>query len=92
MKTTGQSTAVDETTLSKLIKNLPEATHALTCSEVKQQEIDLAEIINCDHFSNSDRLLHVTAYLLKFVNNLKKSQSKYTTARKEDVIDFEGLQ
>ena len=78
-----QSTVVDETALSELVKNPPEATHVLTCSEANQQEMNLSEIINCDHFSNLDRLLRVTTYVLKFVNNYSQEVSIKVHNRQE---------
>ena len=45
--------------------------------------------INCDRFSTLDRLLRVTAYVLKFVRNIKKRLCKEASVNKEEVSEFE---
>ena len=62
----------NETVLAELVKNPPKETHAFTSSEEQPAEIYLSNIINCDHFSNLNSMLRVTAYVLRFVNKIKQ--------------------
>ena len=53
----------------ELVKEPPHVTHTLTTSEGKP--INLSEIIKCEEFGNYTSLLRVTAYILRFVNNVR---------------------
>ena len=62
----------NENALEELVKNPHEEIHALTSSEEPPAEINLSNIINCDRFSNLNSVLRVTAYMLRFVNKIKR--------------------
>ena len=79
----------NEPALAELVKNPPEVTHVLTTSRDHLTQINLSQIINCDRFSTLDRLLRVTAYVLKFVRNIKKRLCKEASVNKEEVSEFE---
>ena len=74
----------NESALAELVKNPPEVTHVLTTSRDHLTQINLSQIINCDRFSTLDRLLRVTAYVLKFVRNIKKRLYKEASVNKEE--------
>lgn len=73
----------NETALAELIKNPPEETHTLTSSEYTA-EINLLNIINCDHFSNLNSMLRVTAYMLRFVNKIKRRLLRHVEDNEEN--------
>ena len=79
----------NEPMLTELVKNPPEVTRILTTSQDHLTQINLSQIINCDRFSTLDRLLRVTAYVLKFVRTIKKSLCKEANVNKEEVSEFE---
>ena len=79
----------NEPALAELVKNLPEVTHILMKSRDHLTQFNLSQIINCDHFSTLDRLLQVTAYVLKFVRNIKQRLCKEASVNKEEVSEFE---
>ena len=53
----------------ELVKEPPQVTHTLTTSVGKP--INLSEIIKCEEFGNYTSLLRVTAYALRFINNVR---------------------
>lgn len=73
----------NETALAELIKNPPEETHTLTSSEYTA-EINLLNIINCDRFSNLNSMLRVTAYMLRFVNKIKRRLLRHVEDNEEN--------
>jgi len=73
----------NETALAELIKNPPEETHTLTSSEYTAK-INLLNIINCDCFSNLNSMLRVTAYMLRFVNKIKRRLLRHVEDNEEN--------
>ena len=74
----------NEATLSEVVKNLPNVIHMLASCEEIPTQVNLAEIINCQQISSLDRLLRVTAYVLRFVDNFKQRTSTRKSRMKEE--------
>ena len=68
----------------ELVKHPPELTHVLVASERNLAPINLSEIIKCEEFGTRDFLLRVTAYVLCFINNVKRKVTN--KANKHDKI------
>lgn len=84
--------SIDESALKELVKQQPEVTHSLVNSEENPSEADLNNIIDCDRFSDLTRLLRITAYVLRFVNNLKqRSQSPRTRKKRIKELTAEEI-
>ena len=74
----------NEAALSEVVKNPPNVIHVLaTCEEIPT-EVNLAEIINCQQISSLDRLLRVTAYVLRFADILKRRTATRKSGKKEE--------
>lgn len=56
----------------------------LASCEETQTEVNLAKTINCQQISSLDRLLPVTAYVLRFVDILKRRTSTHKSGKKEE--------
>ena len=50
--------------------------HALTASNEAENRNDISKLIDCARFSKLNRLLRVTAYVLRFIRNLKNRVQK----------------
>ena len=44
------------------------------CSLMVTTKVSISQVIDCKKFSNIERLLRVTYYVLCFINNSKKTQ------------------
>lgn len=80
----------NETTMSEIVKNPAGVARALTCTADYSSQINLSQIIKCDRFSDLDRLLRVTSYVLRFISNIKIFLAKETNVTEEEVNDFEN--
>ncbi len=69
-------TSVDAKASEELIKNPPNLVHALTASNEAENRNDISKLIDCARFSKLNRLLRVTAYVLRFIRNLKNRVQK----------------
>ncbi|XP_022785068.1 uncharacterized protein LOC111325508 [Stylophora pistillata] len=74
----------NEAALSEVVKNSPNVIHVLTTSDEIPTEVNLAKFINCQQVSSLDRLLRVTAYVLRFVDILKRRQQHARAERKKN--------
>ncbi len=68
--------SVDAKASEELIKNPPNLVHALTASNEAENRNDISKLIDCARFSKLNRLLRVTAYVLRFIRNLKNRVQK----------------
>ena len=76
-------TDTGEIAMSEIVKNPPEVVHTLTTPQVEPASlsVNLSEIIKCEEFSTYMSLLRVTAYVLRFIRNVKSKilkQRPYT--------------
>jgi hypothetical protein len=63
---------------SEVLKTTPRVYHSLSTTSTMKQEhsrVQLDELIDCNKFSNLNKLLRVTAYVLRFLRNLKSRVS-----------------
>ena len=74
----------NQAALSEVVKNPPNVIHVLTSCEEIPTEVNLAKIINCHQISSLNRLLRVTAYVLRFVDNFKQRTSTRKSRMKEE--------
>ena len=74
----------NEAALSEVVKNPPNVVHVLASCEEITTEVNLAEIINCQQISSLDRLFRVTAYVLRYVDILKRRTSTRKSRMKEE--------
>ena len=79
----------NEAALSEVVKNPPNVIHVLASCEEILTEVNLAEIINCQQISSLGRLLRVTAYVLRFVDILKRRTSTRKSGKKEELTKEE---
>ena len=79
----------NEAALSEVVKNPPNVIHVLASCEEILTEVNLAEIINCQQISSLGRLLRVTAYVLRFVDILKRRTSTRKSEKKEELTKEE---
>ena len=63
-----------DTTEAEVIKNPVATTHVLVSTS--GTKVCLSELIDCARFSSFTKLLHVTAYVLKFIETLRQPQAK----------------
>ena len=82
----------NEVALSEVVKNSPNVIHVSTSSDEIPTEVNLAEFINCQQVSSLDRLLRVTAYVLRFVDILKRRTSTRKSGKKEESTKGEDYQ
>ena len=57
---------------AELVKNPMPSTHAMVTSNIQVPTVNLEEIIQCTKFSTFNKLMHVTAYALRFVKGLRQ--------------------
>ena len=69
-----------------VVKNPLEVTHVLAASEGKPASINLTEIIKCEEFGTRDSLLRVTAYVMRFINNVRRKVKHKVNKRKQNEI------
>ena len=62
-----------DTALNEVVKKQPVVTHSLVTKGSKQNPPDITKSMNCENFCTLTRLFRVTAYVLRFINNVKKS-------------------
>ena len=79
----------NEAALSEVVKNPPNVIHVLASCEEILTEVNLAEIIHCQQISSLGRLLRVTAYVLRFVDILKRRTSTRKSGKKEELTKEE---
>ena len=77
--------------LVELVKHPPELTHVLVASERNLAPINLSEIIKCEEFGTRDFLLRVTAYVLRFINNVKRKVTNKANKHDEVITQNEQL-
>lgn len=80
------TTEVNYDAVLEVVKNPPEVTHVLAASEGKPASINLTEIIKCEEFGTGDSLLRVTAYVMRFINNVRRKVKHKVNKRKQDEI------
>ena len=61
-------------TEAETIKNSVATTHVLV--NTSETKVRLSKVIDCAKYSSFNKLLHVTAYVLKFLESLQKPQSQ----------------
>ena len=64
---------------AELVKNPTLSTHAMTISNTQIPTVNLDEIIQCTNFSTFNRLMRVTAYVLRFVKRSRQLASSSST-------------
>ena len=57
---------------AELVKNPMPSTHAMVTSNIQVPTVNLEEIIQCTKFSTFNKLMRVTAYVLRFVKRLRQ--------------------
>ena len=62
-----------DTALNEVVKKQPAVTHSLVTKGSNPNPPDIAKSMNCENFCTLTRLFRVTAYVLRFINNVKKS-------------------
>lgn len=66
------SSSVDNSASLELVKNPPRIVHSLmNTADGSMLHVDIARVIDCHQYSNLNRLLRVTAYVLRFLRNLE---------------------
>ena len=69
----------NEEAIQEVIKNPVSVTHSLVTRGSEDQSVNLSQIIDIERYSTVTRLLRVTAYILRFIRNVKKSVSDHET-------------
>lgn len=64
--------------MTELVKFPPDVTHSLLNAQDSSTLVDLAAVIDPKKYSSMTRLLRISAYVLRFINNLKSSLSDGT--------------
>ncbi|XP_078364115.1 uncharacterized protein LOC144648427 [Oculina patagonica] len=67
--------------LQEVVKNPVSVTHSLVTTESKDHSVNLSQVIDIERYSSVTRLLRVTAYVLRFIRNAKKSVSNRETPK-----------
>ena len=65
----------------EVIKNPVSVTHSLVTTGSEDQSLNLSQIIDIERYSTLTQLLRVTAYILRFIRNAKKSGSDRETLK-----------
>ncbi|KAL9954863.1 hypothetical protein ACROYT_G042448 [Oculina patagonica] len=70
-----QTSALSENkeALQEVVKNPISVTHSLVTTESEDHSVNLSQVIDIERYSSVTRLLRVTAYILRFICNAKKS-------------------
>ncbi|KAL9961132.1 hypothetical protein ACROYT_G030023 [Oculina patagonica] len=78
-----QTSALSENkdALQEVVKNPVSVTHSLVTTESKDHSVNLSQVIDIERYSSVTRLLRVTAYVLRFIRNAKKSVSNRETPK-----------
>ena len=63
----------------EVVKNPVSVTHSLVTTESEEHSVNLSQVIGIERYSSVTRLLRVTAYILRFIRNAKKSVSHRET-------------
>ena len=61
------------------MKNPVSVTHSLTTTGSEEHSVNLSQLIDIERYSSVTRLLRMTAYILRFIRNAKKSVSHHET-------------
>jgi hypothetical protein len=85
-------TVEPDAALSEVVKNQPAITHSLVTKRSESSPPDITKIINCEDFSSLTRLLRVTAYVLRFIRNIKKSLEDQNSVRGTKQIDLSATE
>jgi hypothetical protein len=72
----------NELVLQEAVKNSPKITHSLVSVSVKNQFKKVNQIINVGYYRDLTRLLRVTAWVLKFIERIKKRKVSNTINNK----------
>ena len=59
--------------LQEIVKNPVSVTHSLTTTGSEEHSVNFSQVIDIERYSSVTRLLRVTAYILRFIRNAKKS-------------------
>ena len=62
-----------DTALAEEVKKQPVETHSLITKGSKPNPLDITKSLECEIFGTLIRLFRVTAYVLRFINNIKKT-------------------
>lgn len=78
-----QTSALSENkdALQEVVKNPVSVTHSLVTTESEDHSVNLSQVIDIERYSSVTRLLRVTAYVLRFIRNAKKSVSNRETPK-----------
>ena len=77
-------TDTGEIAMSEIMKNPPEVVHVLTSQlNPASLSVNLSEIIKCEEFSTYNSFLRVTAYVLRFITNVKSKILKQRPETRE---------
>ena len=63
------------------MKNPVSVTRSLTTTGSEEHSVNLSQVIDIERYSSVTRLLRVTAYILRFIRNAKKSVSHHETRK-----------
>ena len=72
-----------DATEAETIKNSVATTHVLVSTS--ETKVHLSEVIDCAKYSSFNKLLRVTAYVLKFLESLRKPQSQCRSPSRSSV-------
>ena len=74
--------------LREVVKQPSNVVRSLVTNEVQQRPVaDLSKIIDVDRYSSMKKLLRVTAYILRFINALKRAQQRTRPVNEPPVSD-----
>lgn len=84
-------TGTNNEAMFELVKHPPEVTHVLAASEGNPAKINLCEIIKCEEFGTRNSLLRVTAYVLRFINKVRRKTRQHDEIPEECTVRNEQL-
>ena len=80
--------SVDDKASKELVKNPPSLVHGLTASNESKDHVDISKIIDCERFSNLNKLLQVKAYLFRFIHRCKNKSRSPIASSKVPVMEL----
>ena len=83
--------ADNEEALQEIVKNPVSVTHSLVMTGSENQSVNLSQVIDIERYSSVTRLLRITAYILRFIRNVKKTVSERETHESPGQSSKKGL-
>jgi hypothetical protein len=82
-------TMPDKDACTEMAKEPPNISHSLVNANVDCATADLNQIIDCCRYNSFGKLVRITAYVLRFVRNLRFSVEKKNEKRANDLTSSE---